>query len=314
MRNKSFQSYLARVANLTVNQREALLKRLSVQTSQEAVLFEIEKHIGNDPKCPHCQGEHIQRWGSTDNLQRFRCYDCSKTFTGLTGTPLARLRHKDKWLNYMSSMIEGESIRKAAKTCDIHRTTSFRWRHRFLTMPQNQKDDLFQGIVEADETYFLESFKGSRHLPRTPRKRGGKAKKRGLSLEQIPVMIVRDRYGATTDSVLQRVTEETVGAVLKPVLAEDALLCTDGATVYKALAKTEGIEHHALIASQGERVKEKVFHIQNVNAYDSRLKGWMMRFRGVATKYLPNYLGWRRLLEKQGSELSSQTYLAAAIG
>jgi len=25
-------------------------------------------------------------------------------------------------------------------------------------------------------------------------------------------------------------------------------------------------------------------------------------------------LGWRRLLEKQGSELSSQTYLAAAIG
>ena len=127
-------------------------------------------------------------------------------------------------------------------------------------------------------------------------------------------MVVRDRYGSTTDSVLQKVTEETVGAVLKPVLAEDALLCTDGATVYKALAKSEGIEHHALIASQGARVKEKVFYIQNVNAYDSRLKGWMVRFRGVATKYLPNYLGWRRLLEKQDAELSSQTYLAAAIG
>jgi len=314
MRNKSFQSYLDQVDSLTVNQRETLLERLTMQTSQEAVLCEIEKHIGNDPKCPHCQSEHIQRWGSTDNLQRFRCYDCNKTFTGLTGTPLARLRHKDKWLDYMASMIAGESIRKAAKACDIHRTTSFRWRHRFLAMPQNQKDDFFQGIVEADETYFLESFKGSRDLPRAPRKRGGKAKKRGLSLEQIPVMIVRDRYGATTDSVLQRVSEETVGAVLKPVLAEDALLCTDGATVYKALAITEGIEHHALITSQGERVKEKVFHIQNVNAYDSRLKGWMMRFRGVATKYLPHYLGWRRLLEKRGSELSSQTYLAAAIG
>jgi transposase-like protein len=314
MRNKSFQSYLGLVDSFTVKQRETLLERLTLQTSQETVLCEIEKRIENALKCPHCACEHIQRWGSTDNLQRFRCCACSKTFTGLTGTPLARLRHKDKWLDYMSSMIAGESIRKAARDCSIHRTTSFRWRHRFLAMPENQKDDLFQGIVEADETYFLESFKGSRHLPRAPRKRGGKAKKRGLSIEQIPVLVVRDRYGATTDSVLKKVTEETVGAVLKPVIAEDAILCTDGATVYKALAKSEEIEHHALIASQGERVKEKVFHIQNVNAYDSRLKGWMMRFNGVATKYLPNYLGWRRLLEKQGAELSSQTYLIAAIG
>ncbi len=312
MRNKSFQSYLGLVDSFTVKQRETLLERLTLQTSQETVLCEIEKRIENALKCPHCACEHIQRWGS--NLQRFRCCACSRTFTGLTGTPLARLRNKDKWLDYMSSMIAGESIRKAGKDCSIHRTTSFRWRHRFLAMPENQKDDLFQGIVEADETYFLESFKGSRHLPRAPRKRGGKAKKRGLSIEQIPVLVVRDRYGATTDSVLKKVTEETVGAVLKPVIAEDAILCTDGATVYNALAKSEGIEHHALIASQGERVKEKVFHIQNVNAYDSRLKGWMMRFNGVATKYLPNYLGWRRLLEKQGAELSSQTYLIAAIG
>ena len=33
-----------------------------------------------------------------------------------------------------------------------------------------------------------------------------------------------------------------------------------------------------------------VYHLQNVNAYDSRLKNWMGRFHGVATKYLENYL------------------------
>jgi hypothetical protein len=37
-----------------------------------------------------------------------------------------------------------------------------------------------------------------------------------------------------------------------------------------------------------------VYHIQNVNACDSRLKQWMGRFHGVATKYLENYLDWRR--------------------
>jgi len=43
--------------------------------------------------------------------------------------------------------------------------------------------------------------------------------------------------------------------------------------------------------------KEPDFHINNVNAYHSRLKEWLCRFHGVATKNLPNYLGWRRTLE-----------------
>ena len=50
MRTKSFQSYLDHVDSLTVNQRETLLERLTMQTSQEIVLFEIEKCIENDPK------------------------------------------------------------------------------------------------------------------------------------------------------------------------------------------------------------------------------------------------------------------------
>jgi hypothetical protein len=40
------------------------------------------------------------------------------------------------------------------------------------------------GIVEGDETFILESFKGKRSdMPRKSRKRGGKSAKRGLSAE-----------------------------------------------------------------------------------------------------------------------------------
>jgi hypothetical protein len=60
-----------------------------------------------------------------------------------------------------------------------------------------------------------------------PHKRGGKASKRGLSSEQIPVLICRDRTGNTSDFVLDKADEEHVGAVLKPLLANDAVLCTD---------------------------------------------------------------------------------------
>ena len=43
-------------------------------------------------------------------------------------------------------------------------------------------------------------------------------------------------------------------------------------------------------------------HINNVNAYHGRLKQWLNRFNGVATKNLPNYLGWRRALEAWGHQ------------
>ncbi len=45
----------------------------------------------------------------------------------------------------------------------------------------------------------------------------------------------------------------------------------------------------------------------------SRLKTWMRRFNGVATKYLPNYLGWRRMFEREGENISPQRCLLAAL-
>lgn len=38
--------------------------------------------------------------------------------------------------------------------------------------------------------------------------------------------------------------------------------------------------------------KRGIYHLNNVNAYHSRLKRWLRPFNGVSTKYLPNYLTW----------------------
>jgi hypothetical protein len=51
-----------------------------------------------------------------------------------------------------------------------------------------------------------------------------------------------------------------------------------------------------------------------VNAYHSRLKQWLNRFNGVATKNLPNYLGWRRALEAWGDKLEPPNWIRGAIG
>ena len=172
------------------------------------------------------------------------------------------------------------------------------------------------GIVEADETYFLRSFKGQRHLPRCSRKRSGRALKRGLSFEQVPVLTVRDRSGATSDAILPKDDHQAIEVVLKPLLAPDAVLCTDGGGKgpFALAAREMGLAHRAVNLRKGIRVLAGVYHTQNVNAYHSRLKGWMQRFHGVATKYLAHYLGWRRMLERFGDHLNSALWLTLSIG
>ncbi len=72
--------------------------------------------------------------------------------------------------------------------------------------------------------------------------------------------------------------------------------------------------HRAVNLSKGIRVLAGVYHIQNVNAYHSRLKEWMRRFHGVATKYLDHYLGWRRMIETFGEHLNSPLWLTLSLG
>ncbi len=313
MDHTEFKQYLSHLEELSPAQKRKLSDVLRVKDEGEAVAETLEKRMSGDGHCPHCKHNQFQRWGISHGMQRYRCKSCLKTFNAATGTPLARLRKKEKWLEYSKAMVDGLSVRKAARKCGIDTTTSFRWSHRFLRGLRDKKDSSLKGIVEADETFFLESFKGSRNLGRTARKRGGKATKRGLSAEQIPVLIARDRHGEMTDDVLKDLSEVSITKVLKPVLAQDAVLCTDGNQSYRSFSDTENIAHVRLIASNESRVINKVYHIQNVNAYNSRLKGWMRRFNGVATKYLPNYLGWRRCLEKQGNAIAPVTYLNCAL-
>ncbi len=62
--------------------------------------------------------------------------------------------------------------------------------------------------------------------------------------------------------------------------------------------------------SAGERVRGAV-HIQTVNSRHSQIKGFLRRFRGIATKYLDSYLRWFHLVVL-GRHPSPRACLAAA--
>jgi hypothetical protein len=176
-------------------------------------------------------------------------------------------------------MIEGKSLAKTAERCGVHPTTAFRWRHRFLRAPASDKPGMLRGIVEADETFVLECFKGRwSDLSRKARRRGGTAKHPGLYQENIPVLVARDGKGATFDAVLPQVDSDAIGDALGGVVTPGNHLVCDGGKALSAFARRAKIPFHAVPAPGKPTPEAPNLHINNVNAYHGRLKQWLARF------------------------------------
>lgn len=319
MRKLKLSRVFQAIEEMTWSQRRVLMDRLQAAQSGEQVRSVIEDRMKTLRACPHCRSRHVVRNGLAQGLQRYKCRGCARTFNALTATPLAGLRHRGRWLGQAQALLDGISITKAAAQLEVARSTAFRWRHRFLVLTQHVKAAHLGGIVEADETCWLKSCKGQgkrrKQQARPPRSRGGRARLRGMSREQDIVLVVHDRSGACTDQIVRALDTAHLAAVLQPVLATDAVLCTDGSLALAAAARHLGVEHHAINASAGQHAVGP-WHINNVNGYHSRLKNWLRRFNGVASDYLARYLGWFRALDRfrQLGGLTPPALLALAIG
>ena len=312
MKGEDFAAWLSAISGLNEGQRAEAIAALEKASAVGAEGGGSAKKAGQRSRqkdalgttshervaaqgCPHCAGREVVGWGRSHGLLRFRCKSCGRTFNALTKTPMAHLRKKEKWLDHARAMIEGKSLAKTAQLCGVHPTTAFRWRHRFLRAPAVNKPRSLSGIVEADETFILESFKGRwSDLPRKARKRGGTARHAGLYQDNIPILVARDRNGATFDAILPQVDGASVSLALAGVVTPGNHLIGDGGKAIATFARRAGIPFHAVAAPGKPTPEAPHLHINNVNAYHGRLKQWLNRFNGVATKNLPNYLGWRR--------------------
>lgn len=270
---------------------------LSMSVSQGRVIDNTESKAID---CPHCQSKSIRGNGKLKGVQRYVCKSCSKNFSETTGKFWFALKKKDKVKKYLYCLLSGYSIRKSAKETGIAIQTSFDWRHKLLTSFSVVTPDGFQGIVESDDLFFLHSEKGNKNIDRKPRKRGSKASKSGISNEQVAVIATCDRSGNKDFKVATqgRISKKDIEKVLEGKLDKAEILCSDSHRSYTAFAKGIEVEHKKFNASKGQRKVEKIYHVQNVNNMDKRLREFMQSFNGVATKYLQNYLNWFLVLEK----------------
>lgn len=314
MNAQDFQALLSLVRFLTKAQREKLSSSLQRGSRSDLTAELLQKATEPHLACPRCRSTSRHRHGHAHGLQRYRCTNCGRTYNSLTNTPMSWLHYKDRWLDYSDCLLCSYTVRRAAALIGIHKNTSFRWRHRFLTVSKMDRPTLLKGITEADEMYLLESEKGARNLKRAPRKRGGAASQRGTSYEQVCIVVARDREGKTIDFVAGRgsVSKAQLKRCLTPVLDREVLLVSDANAAYQYFAREAGITHQAANLRKGIRVRGAI-HVQNVNAYHSRFREWLERFHGVATHYLANYLGWRWILDAKRID-TPESLLKAAVG
>lgn len=294
----AFNKWLISLEEFNTRQERVLKTKLAAMAEKRKVSLTLETPK-EELKCPHCRGTSLIRWGKRNDMRRYMCKDCKRTFNSLTNTPLARLRRKGHWVDYARCLREGLSIREAARICGIDPSTSFRWRHRFLTNITSIKAQSLNGIVEVVDVSFPRSEKGSRNIYRVNVVEDKCEPHRNNENHDVWVVVGRDRNKNTFDTIVKPGDNNEIKLLMNRVLGGGVLLCSDRNALYRKMVRKEGVKHGCLNVGAGEKVKKGIVHIQNVTDYHKRLKEWIFnRFHGVATKYLENYLAWLRELDE----------------
>lgn len=244
--------------------------------------FLTKNRITEECKCVYCSGKHIVKNGTRkDGVQTYICRDCGKSFSASSNSITSRTRKKISiWAKYLKCMIDKKTLNESADECGISLRTAFVWRHKILDAIKEVAEKTYlEGVVEADETFFNVSYKGNHSksntftMPRKAHKRGGSVHTKGLC----------------------------------------STLCTDHEKAYLDFAKKKQIK---LIQMEVEcntlDVNNRMFGIQRINAYHSRLQGFIKKFHGVATKYLDNYIVWNDIV--QNNHINTLELLKQLLG
>ena len=306
------------VKSLSQQEKAELIAFLSSDTPSSANCESGFNFIKQTYSCPHCKSNKIVKNGFRNSIQRFICKDCNKSFTVRTNTITEHSQKSfETWSKFIECMMNSFSVRRSAEICGINKDTAFIWRHKVLDALQNMQNSVeLNGVVEADETFFALSFKGNHKksttftMPRKAHKRGKDIHTRGLSHEQVCVPCAVNCNGLSIAKItnLGRVGAKDIHHAFDNRIEPNSILCTDAIACYNDLVRTEKLE---LIQLKTGKSKLGIYHIQHINSYHSMLKNFMIRFHGVATKYLNNYLIRHNFLNYAKESYAEKTTILA---
>lgn len=141
------------------------------------------------------------------------------------------------------------------------KNTAELWRYSLMASATQHHAQHEAGIIEVDETFFMESIKSQRQLQRAPRKRAEVVETRDVGKEQIPTMVARDRERNTAEFQQAKLHGKHIRKALLPLIDQESVPYTDGAARYDYFSRTLGIPHHIAHSRPGLRVRQNTIPI-----------------------------------------------------
>ena len=89
----------------------------------------IGAEFAKAPACGHCGSEAIRKWGVATGMKRYTCKACERDLQRAHRRAVGHLQKREEW-RVCRAIVDGLSLRKAAKRVGAHLETSFHWRHR----------------------------------------------------------------------------------------------------------------------------------------------------------------------------------------
>ena len=267
-----------------------------IETLLEAALKMALPNPCKRPDCPHCGSKKVIKYGTKGGKQRFQCNSCSKTFMLTTNTIMAE-SHQPVWVwkQLIKDTIHGQSIDHSVQSLGISHQCAFDMRQKFLLalMDFNADNQTKLGQVsELDETYVLESYKGSKFsdsAPRKPRRHGAKAERPGISSEYICICTGIQRQGEPFAMTVNRAKPSTseLNKVFDGHIDSGALILCDGLRGYQSLnllTDCAVVDVHS-----ADYAQRSFYNLNTANRFHCFIKEQYRKYRGVATKYLNRY-------------------------
>lgn len=165
----NFKDWLDNLDKLTDDQKAELLKRLSNQESEKNRNNKdqglLRNKNGKAIACPHCGSIAVNKHGTKDGNQRYRCKDCKKTFSDTSTTCFKHTRIDEwQWKEIIRGIIENSSTGQMASATGLSRKTVWLNKNKVMQLVSQifGDQDKFNNIVECDETEVHLSYKGKR--------------------------------------------------------------------------------------------------------------------------------------------------------
>ena len=267
-----------------------------------ALDYQRIKILSTAPICPRCKCEYVTKAGVRNGRQVYKCKNCKYQFRETAKSLVYHMHKYYLLINYIKCMLEGKSLRACAKEVGISLPTSFKWRHKILSAIRGLEGGInFSGITEVDELLMQYSEKGRRY-------KSLEEKEQAMNTvhPNVAVLVMTDREGNLLfkHTGENRVQNSQIKEELQRRVSEKNLICFKPNEKFQQAVK-ESPSKKVLVKSPTEKIlvrrKTKGLVIYSVNIAEKKITNflvWMMRFRGVATKYLQNYLMWFVVMNK----------------